>query len=156
MRCHRAAGVGSLIVAHRVSGLPDVYVALQLRGPNVGRSGVWASPAGTLRTSEPPWAGAVRETREEMGDALVTDLAAPELVDIRPCLVCDWKQYTFLARTTTPTPPVLDPDPSEVDAAAWVHVQAVNLLPLHPDFAQVWNAGVKQQVAGEPHQTTLV
>jgi ADP-ribose pyrophosphatase YjhB (NUDIX family) len=157
IRCHRSNGVAALIVAHRTPSR-DVFVALQLRGPNVGHSGTWAAPAGTVRRGEDFAYAAYRETVEEMGPGLLRGIPRESLAFTHriPCMVCQWRCETFLVHTVSEAAPALDPDAGEVDAAAWVHVQAVNLLPLHPDFARVWNDGVKQRVAGEPHQATLV
>ena len=94
--------------------------------------GTWALPGGARHEGESACDAALREAAEEAG---VPDAA------IRPRLlsVLDlgyWSYTTLIGDVAVPFEPVIS-DPESV-ALAWVAVEEVANLPLHPGFAASW------------------
>lgn len=113
---------------------PARGVLLQHRVAWSHHGGTWALPGGARHEGESALAGAVREAHEEAG---VPDGA------VRPRLasVLDlgyWSYTTVVADVVEPFEPVIS-DPESL-ALAWVPVDEVTDLPLHPGFADAWPA----------------
>ncbi|UFU02278.1 NUDIX hydrolase [Ruania suaedae] len=107
-------------------------VLLQHRANWTHHGGTWGVPGGALRPDETPWAGAVREAREEAGiepDSLT-------LLATRVLTHPDWSYTTALARATGP----LTPRPTDAESAeiAWAAMTEVTERPLLPAFAEAW------------------
>ena len=94
--------------------------------------GTWALPGGARHQGEDAAAGAIREAQEEAG---VPDGA----VRARLESVLDvgvWTYTTLVADVVEPfTPVISDPESLEL---AWVPIDDVAKLPLHPGFAASW------------------
>ena len=94
--------------------------------------GTWALPGGARHQGEDAAAGAIREAQEEAG---VPDGA----VRARLESVLDvgvWTYTTLVADVVEPfTPVISDPESLEL---AWVPIDDVDKLPLHPGFAASW------------------
>ena len=94
--------------------------------------GTWALPGGARHQGEDAAAGAIREAQEEAG---VPDGA----VRARLESVLDvgvWTYTTLVADVVEPfTPVISDPESLEL---AWVPIDDVDHLPLHPGFAASW------------------
>lgn len=92
----------------------------------------WGIPGGARHEGEGAIAGAIRESQEEAG---VPD----DAVRARYTHVLDrggWTYTTLIADVTTPfEPEITDP---ESHALAWVPLDQVDDLPLHPAFATSW------------------
>lgn len=92
----------------------------------------WGIPGGALHEGEPAIDGAIRESQEEAG---VPDNA----LRCHYTHVLDrggWSYTTVVAEVTTPfEPEITDP---ESHALAWVPVDEVTELELHPAFAASW------------------
>lgn len=94
--------------------------------------GTWGLPGGALHEGETALVGAVREAQEEAG---VPDGS----VRARFTSVLDleiWSYTTVVADVVEPFEPVIS-DPESV-ALAWVPVEEVDALPLHPGFGAAW------------------
>ena len=94
--------------------------------------GTWALPGGARHQGEDAATGAIREAQEEAG---VPDGA----VRARLESVLDvgvWTYTTLVADVVEPfTPVISDPESLEL---AWVPIDDVDALPLHPGFAASW------------------
>ena len=94
--------------------------------------GTWALPGGARHQGEDAATGAIREAQEEAG---VPDGA----VRARLESVLDvgvWTYTTLVADVVEPfTPVISDPESLEL---AWVPIDDVDKLPLHPGFAASW------------------
>ncbi|MFF0911497.1 NUDIX domain-containing protein [Microbacterium enclense] len=92
----------------------------------------WALPGGARHEGESARDGALRESGEEAGvpvDAVQARFESVLDVGI-------WSYTTVVADVTAPFEPVIS-DPESV-ALAWVPVDDVDDLPLHPGFAASW------------------
>lgn len=92
----------------------------------------WALPGGARHEGESARDGALRESGEEAGvpvDAVQARFESVLDVGI-------WSYTTVVADVTAPFEPVIS-DPESV-ALAWVPVDEVDDLPLHPGFAASW------------------
>ncbi|WP_448720723.1 NUDIX domain-containing protein [Microbacterium natoriense] len=111
---------------------PGRGVLLQHRVAWSHFGGTWGLPGGALHEGESALVGAVREAQEEAG---VPDRA----VVARFTSVLDlgiWSYTTVVADVVEPFEPVIS-DPESV-ALAWVPLDQVEELPLHPGFGDSW------------------
>ena len=94
--------------------------------------GTWGIPGGARHEGESATDAAVREAQEEAGvpDGVLHPLWTTVL-DLGV-----WSYTTLVARVTTPFEPVIA-DPESL-ALAWVPVDEVDALELHPGFARSW------------------
>lgn len=122
--CYGAAG----LLAHD----PSRGVLMQHRVGWSHHGGTWALPGGALHRGESARQGALREAREEAG--VPQDAVRPFLLSVADRGV--WSYSTLVARVTRPFEPVISD--AESLALAWVPVDRVDALPLHPGFASAW------------------
>jgi 8-oxo-dGTP diphosphatase len=120
-------GAAGLLVWHPVAG-----VLLQHRIAWSHHGGTWGLPGGALKEGETPEAGALREAEEEAGvpAALLTVLFT-SVLDLG-----FWRYTTVVTRTSSEFDPVIGD--AESEALAWVAVDEVKNLELHPAFAAAW------------------
>ncbi|MGR4010878.1 NUDIX hydrolase [Leucobacter sp. 1207-22] len=107
-------------------------ILMQHRASWSDHGGTWGIPGGALNADESAIAGAIRESQEEAG---VPD----DAVQARYTHVLDrgvWSYTTVVAEAVFPFEPEITD--AESDALAWVPVDEVAALPLHPGFAQSW------------------
>jgi 8-oxo-dGTP diphosphatase len=113
---------------------PERGVLLQHRVSWSHFGDTWALPGGARHRGESARAGALREAGEEAG-------VPEDAVTFRFESVYDagvWTYTTVVADVIRPFDPVIS-DP-ESHALAWVPVDEVDRLPLHPGFAASWTA----------------
>lgn len=116
-------------------------VLLQLRAEWSHHGGTWGIPGGALHEGEGAEAGALREANEEAGVPLdAIRVVSQAVVDL------GFWRYTTVTGIVTRTfePQALD---DESVRLAWVDVDAVAALSLHPGFAASW-AGHRALLAG--------
>jgi 8-oxo-dGTP diphosphatase len=94
----------------------------------------WALPGGARHEGEGALDGALREAAEEAG--VPRDAIAARMTSVLDVGV--WTYTTVVGDVTRPFDPVIS-DP-ESHALAWVPVDEVERLPLHPGFAASWSA----------------
>jgi 8-oxo-dGTP pyrophosphatase MutT (NUDIX family) len=130
---HGAAGL--LVVA-------DGAVLLQHRAPWGHEGDTWGVPGGARDSGESAVQAALREAAEETGldPALVT--VAREVVDDHG----GWSYTTVVG--TVPAQVPVHPLDGESVALAWVPLQQVADLLLHPGFALGWPAHLAALLAG--------
>jgi len=109
-------------------------VLLQQRSRWVSHGGAWGPPGGARDSHESAFLAALREATEECA-------IDPAGVTMHGVLRADhggWVYHTVLANAAAPLSafPVSD----ETRQVAWVPVDAVASLPLHPGFAEQWAA----------------
>lgn len=119
-------------------------VLLQHRVEWSHHGGTWGIPGGARHQGEDAVTGALRESAEEAG-------VPEDGVDLRHTTVLDlgfWTYTTVVGRASRPFEPVIaDRESLEL---AWVPVDDVDGLPLHPGFGASWPA-LRAQVATVPH-----
>jgi 8-oxo-dGTP pyrophosphatase MutT (NUDIX family) len=100
--------------------------------------GTWGMPGGTLHIGEDPWAGAYRETAEEIGDL-------PELKCVRTFHhVEDDKQvYLYLCDVPYFQPKMNGSTPEETQGAAWFRKKEIGELDLTPKFREDWDKSIR-------------
>jgi 8-oxo-dGTP pyrophosphatase MutT (NUDIX family)/MFS family permease len=131
-------GGASLMLVHRAAD-GSVWVLMHRRGAGQHR-GTWALPGGARGLRETAQRTAMRETWEEarLAPAAYTvplDDAGPRVyVDDHG----DWSHTTVLAETDSKTIPSGRSD--ETAELAWVLIEDVHTLELHPGFAASWPA----------------
>lgn len=92
----------------------------------------WGLPGGARHVDEDAVTGAIREAGEEAG-------VSGDDLEVVTTSVLDlgfWSYTTVVARVLHPFEPVIS-DPESI-ALAWVPVDEVSELPLHPGFAASW------------------
>ncbi|NHI16515.1 NUDIX domain-containing protein [Microbacterium excoecariae] len=95
--------------------------------------GTWGIPGGALHEGETPLAGALREAGEEAGVPRGSVVPRAEHVyDVADL----WRYTTVIADVAEPFEPVIS-DPESLELA-WVPVDEVDQLELHPGFAASW------------------
>jgi 8-oxo-dGTP pyrophosphatase MutT (NUDIX family) len=110
----------------------DDAVLLQLRAARSHQGGTWALPGGARKTGERALATALREAQEEVG--LDPALVAPEWW--RVVSHGGWAYTTVVARGL---PGAQTGQANwETEATAWVPVDEVADLDLHPGLAEAW------------------
>jgi len=119
---------GLLVVA------PDApWVLLQHRAPWSHGGDTWGVPGGARRRCESSEQAALRETVEETClDVSLLDLHGQHVEDHGT-----WSYTTFVASAPGRLPVVAE---RESVALAWVAVEEVDALPLHPAFGTAWPA----------------
>ena len=118
-----------MLVWHRSRG-----VLLQHRAIWSHFGDTWGLPGGALKPDENAIDGAMREANEEAG-------VDSQLLRVMFCTVLDkvvWTYTTVVAEAITEFEPVIGD--AESVALAWVPVDEVDELPLHPGFAASWAA----------------
>jgi 8-oxo-dGTP pyrophosphatase MutT (NUDIX family) len=124
----------------------QVEVLLQQRAPWVHEGGSWGVPGGAADSHEDAVAAALREADEEAG-------IGPLDVDVVDVLVSadhgDWRYDLVLAAALPSARPRVANE--ESDAIAWVRLDDVPTLRLHPGFAIHWPAVRATLDAYEPH-----
>lgn len=92
----------------------------------------WGLPGGARHEGESAVAAALREAGEEAG--VPAGSVAPRFVSVLDLGI--WSYATLVADVATPFEPTIsDPESREL---AWVPVDEVTSLPLHPGFADAW------------------
>lgn len=107
-------------------------VLLQHRAAWSHHGDTWGIPGGALHAGESPYHGALREAREEAG--VRADDVAPLAAVVADRKV--WSYTTLVATVTAPFEPVAGD--AESIALAWVALDDVAALPLHPAFGHAW------------------
>lgn len=123
----RAGAAGLLVLDERDR------VLLQHRAEWSHFGGTWGIPGGARQFDETAVDGALRESAEEAAvprDAL--RLLFTSVVDLD-----FWSYTTVVARSTRAFEPVISD--AESEAIAWIPVDDVDSLPLHPGFASSWH-----------------
>jgi len=122
---------------------PERGVLLQHRVTWSHFGDTWALPGGARHERESARDGALREAAEEAGvpaGAVVPRFSSVLDLDV-------WTYATLVADVVTPFEPVIS-DP-ESHALAWVPIDEVDRLPLHPGFAASW-IGLRPLLAVRP------
>ncbi|BDZ66186.1 NUDIX domain-containing protein [Agromyces mangrovi Wang et al. 2018] len=118
---------------------PARGVLLQHRAEWSHHGGTWGIPGGARHEGEGPVDAAVREAGEEAG-------VPGASVRVRFTSVVDlgfWSYTTVVAEATRPVEPVIgDAESLEL---AWVPVDRVDSLALHPAFAAAW-PGLRERI----------
>lgn len=120
-------GAAGLLAVDRERG-----VLLQHRVSWSHFGGTWGLPGGALHADETAIAGAQREAQEEAG--IPDGAVRPRFTSVLDLRI--WSYTTVVADVLTPFEPVIS-DPESV-ALAWVPVNEVTELPLHPGLADAW------------------
>lgn len=122
---------GLLLLAHR----PRPSVLMIRRSWMVTYPLTWSMPAGALEPGEPAVDGALREAEEELGS--LPDLELEEtIVD---AVSSHWSFHIVVA--TTPRARAIRADGVdawEIDDVAWVDLEDVQDLDLHPRLRSFW------------------
>ena len=113
----------------------DGDILLARRSEYVHRPGTWAFPGGAIDQGETAIECAIREAREEL------DIPPTAFTVTHTVLGLDhgvWR-YTYVFAVLVPHVPEVRLRLNwETDEAAWVPVDQVDTLPLHPDLRAVW------------------
>jgi len=120
-------GAAGLLVWHPVAG-----ILLQHRIAWSHHGGTWGLPGGALKEGETAEQGALREANEEAG-------VPAELLTVLFTSVLDlgfWRYTTVVTQASSEFEPVIGD--AESEALAWVAVDEVKNLQLHPGFAAAW------------------
>jgi 8-oxo-dGTP pyrophosphatase MutT (NUDIX family) len=120
-------GAAGLLAWHR-----DAGVMLQLRATWSHHGDTWGLPGGALKSYESAVDGALREANEEAG-------VPPESLTVLFTTVFDrefWSYTTVVAEAADAFIPVIGD--AESQALAWVALDDVAGLALHPGFAASW------------------
>ncbi|KQX06695.1 MULTISPECIES: NUDIX hydrolase [unclassified Leifsonia] len=113
---------------------PERGVLMQHRASWSHFGDTWGLPGGARHDDEDAVTGAIREAAEEAG-VRGSDL---EIVTTSVLDLGFWSYTTVVARVLHPFEPVIS-DPESI-ALAWVPIDEVAELPLHPGFAASWPA----------------
>ncbi|KRA22996.1 NTP pyrophosphohydrolase [Microbacterium sp. Root61] len=122
---------------------PERGVLLQHRVSWSHFGDTWALPGGARHEHESARDGALREAAEEAGvppTAIVSRFSSVLDLDV-------WTYATLVGDVVTPFEPVIS-DP-ESHALAWVPIDEIDALPLHPGFAASW-VGLRPALALRP------
>jgi 8-oxo-dGTP diphosphatase len=120
-------GAAGLLVFH-----PEAGVLLQHRIAWSHHGGTWGLPGGALKEGESPVDGALREAHEEAG-------VPADLLTVRFTSVLElgfWRYTTVVTESSDVFEPIMGD--AESEALAWVAVDSVDNLELHPGFAAAW------------------
>jgi mutator protein MutT len=113
----------------------DGDILLARRSEYVHRPGTWAFPGGAIDPGETAIDCAIREAREEL------DIRRTAFTVTHTVLGLDhgvWR-YTYVLAVLVPDVPTIRLRLNwETDEAAWVPVDQVDTLPLHPDLRAAW------------------
>ena len=125
-------GAAGLVLAN-VAG----EILLARRSEFVHRPGTWAFPGGAIDHGETAIECAIREAEEEL------DIPRTAFTVTHTVLGLDhgvWR-YTYVFATLVPDGPAFRLHLNwETDEVAWVAVDQVDALPLHPDLRAAWPA----------------
>ncbi|MHA3683794.1 NUDIX domain-containing protein [Leucobacter sp. HY1908] len=114
----RDEGRGAILMQHRVTWSDH--------------GDTWGIPGGARHEGESPIAAAIRESQEEAG--VPDNCLRPRFTHVLDR--GGWAYTTLIAEVTAPfEPEITDP---ESHALAWVPLDEVTSLPLHPAFAASW------------------
>lgn len=122
-----AFGAAGLLVFH-----PEAGVLLQHRAEWSHHGGTWGIPGGAIRQGEDAVTGALREADEEAG-------VPSHLVEVLFTKVFDlgfWSYTTVVVEASQVFEPVIGD--AESEALAWIDLDLVDTLPLHPGFMASW------------------
>lgn len=120
-------GAAGLLVQH-----PELGVLLQHRALWSHFGDTWGLPGGARHEGESAVEAAYREAHEEAGvPAGLLRLQFESVVDFG-----FWSYTTVVATATEAFAPIIGDQ--ESIALAWVHLEDVAALPLHPGFATSW------------------
>ncbi|GAA1515420.1 8-oxo-dGTP pyrophosphatase MutT (NUDIX family) [Agromyces terreus] len=111
---------------------PEHEVLLQHRAVWSHFGGTWGMPGGARHEDETPIEAAVREAGEEAG-------VPAGALTVRFTSVLDlgyWSYTTVVADAAHRFEPAVS-DPESI-AVAWIAIDEVAALPLHPRFAEAW------------------
>lgn len=111
---------------------PHRGILLQHRASWSHHGDTWGLPGGALHENETAAAAALREAAEEAGVPAAS--VRPRLMSVLDLGV--WSYSTLTADVTVPFEPVISDQESR--ELAWVPVEGVESLPLHPAFATSW------------------
>lgn len=111
---------------------PNRGILLQHRAAWSHFGGTWALPGGARHNKESAAAAALREAAEEAG--VPAAAIRPRMMSVLDLGV--WTYSTLLGDVTEPFEPVISD--AESLELAWVAVDRVETLPLHPAFARSW------------------
>jgi 8-oxo-dGTP pyrophosphatase MutT (NUDIX family) len=136
-------GAAGLLVVHRT---PDgtVWLLMQHRSDTNQHSGTWGLFGGARSLRETALRAAMREAGEEAG-------LDPSTYTVRSTYVDDhgnWSYATVLAETDSLVTPGVPGN--ETVEAAWIRVDDLATLPLHPGFAATWPT-VSAALLGQAH-----
>lgn len=110
---------------------------LQKRADHSSHGGTWGIPGGSCHAGEDPWAAAIRETTEEMGElpgALASSATFTRDGDGKTA-------WTFLVELPGIFGPAVDgATPDETAGWGWFRRKDVDDLPLHPAFRETWDS----------------
>ncbi|MCC3282597.1 NUDIX domain-containing protein [Arthrobacter caoxuetaonis] len=111
---------------------PDRGVLLQHRAAWSHHGDTWGLPGGARHQHEGAEAAALRESAEEAG--VPAGALRPRFMSVLDLQM--WTYSTLMADVREPFEPVIsDPESREL---AWIPVEDVEALPLHPGFAASW------------------
>lgn len=111
---------------------PPRGVLLQLRAEWSHHGLTWGIPGGALKLGESAHDAALRESHEEAGVPLVgLEAIHTEVLDLG---FWSYTSVVFLAQEYFP-PVVNDHESADI---AWIDVDKVSEMPLHPAFAKAW------------------
>lgn len=122
-----AFGAAGLLVFH-----PEAGVLLQHRAEWSHHGGTWGIPGGAIRQGEEAIAGALREADEEAG--VPSDVVSVLFTDVYD--LGFWSYTTVVVESTEIFEPVMGD--AESEALAWIALEHVESLELHPGFAASW------------------
>ena len=125
---------GSFGAAGLLVHSPEAGVLLQHRAGYGHFGGTWGLPGGARHHDETPVQAAIREAGEEAG--VPADGVRPRFTSVLDLEV--WTYTTVVARAHAHFDPVIGD--AESIALAWVPIDGVEELPLHPGFAASWPA----------------
>jgi 8-oxo-dGTP diphosphatase len=124
----------------------DGCVLLHKRAPWSHHGGTWSSPGGALSHGESVVSGALREASEECG-------LRAELVSVTGTVRDDhggWSYETVVA--SAPYALAVNAASGETSEVAWIAIDDVQSLRLHPGFAGIWPE-LRQRISSH-NQTT--
>lgn len=136
---HGAAGLFLLLETPHA----EAEVLLQHRAPWSHQGSTWGLPGGARDSHEDVVTAALRETWEEAG----VDAASSRLLGVHKAVHPGWSYTTVLMRTDQRHTVTIQEESLQV---AWVPLDEVANLPLHPGLSAAW-----PQLVG-PHSTVVV
>ncbi|MBP1325921.1 8-oxo-dGTP pyrophosphatase MutT (NUDIX family) [Leucobacter exalbidus] len=125
-------GAAGLLVIDRARDEGRGAILLQHRVTWSDHGDTWGIPGGARHEGESPIDAAIRESQEEAG--VPDDCLRPRFTHVLDRGV--WAYTTLIAEVTTPFEPSITD--AESHALAWVPLDQVTELPLHPAFAASW------------------
>lgn len=124
-------GAAGVVFVHRAGDQPP-RVMLQRRSAFAHEGGTWSCAGGALDEDETPYDAALREASEEIGEIPTGHRLLGSYV-FAPAR--DWTYTTLVVEVDRPFGESVN---FETDAVAWVAVDEVVRLELHPGFAAAW------------------